>query len=88
MTTDTAVVVSSEIMELGMSIGTMSFLKDPEISTDSNVMPFLDTTFTMEKLADGNNSLYKLNNLSDYANSDLYKEHSEDLDRIIYKQNG
>lgn len=66
MTTDTAVVVSSEIMELGMSIGEMSFLKDPEISTDSNVIPFLDTTFTMEKLADQNNQLFKLKNLAEY----------------------
>jgi len=55
MTTDTALVVSSEIMELGMSIGTMSFLKDPEISTDSNVLPFLDTTFSINKLADDKN---------------------------------
>lgn len=73
MTTDTAVLVSSEIMELGMSIGSMSFLKDPEISTDNNVMPFLDTTFTMKKLSEGNNALFQLNNLSDYVNSDLYK---------------
>ena len=88
MTTDTAVVVSSEILELGMSIGTMSFLKDPEISTDSKVMPFLDTTFNMEKLADADNKLYKLDNLSGYASSDLYKEHSEDLDRIIANKDG
>jgi len=72
MTTDTALVVSSEIMELGMSIGTMSFLKDPEISTDSNVLPFLDTTFSMDKLADDKNKLFELGNLSDYHKSALY----------------
>lgn len=72
MTTDTALVVSSEIMELGMSIGTMSFLKDPEISTDSNVLPFLDTTFSMDKLADDKNKLFELGNLSDYPKSELY----------------
>lgn len=76
MTTDTAVLVSCEIMELGMSIGSMSFLKDPEVPTDSNVMPFLDTNFNLEKLSDDSNDLFKLKSLSDYENSDLYKEHS------------
>ena len=66
MTTDTALVVSSEILELGMSIGSMSFLKDPEIATDSNVVPFLDSTFTIEKLADSSNDLFKTN-ISDYS---------------------
>ena len=48
MTTDTAVLVSSEILEAGMDFKNMKFLKDPEIPTDANVMPFLDTKFSIE----------------------------------------
>ena len=84
MTTDTAVSVTSEILELGMSIDSMSFVKNPEISTEDNVLPFLDTTFNFKKLADKKHPLFKLNNLSEYSKSDLFDQDKWNFDNIIH----
>ena len=51
MTTDTAVLVSHEIMELGMTMDKMSLTKDPVVSIDEDVRPYLDSVLNIDKLA-------------------------------------
>jgi hypothetical protein len=54
MTTDTALLVSSEILELRKSIAELTFIENPQVSTDSNTRSFLDSSFSIEKLAQEN----------------------------------
>ena len=51
MTTDTAVMVSSEILELGKELASMKFIEEPEVPTDANTQSTLDNIFCIEKLA-------------------------------------
>ena len=65
MTTDTAVLVSSEILESKSNLCDLKFTENPEIQTDANVKPFLDFKFDVDKLADANNEIYtKIENLA------------------------
>lgn len=49
MTTDTALLVSYEIMEHSKKYSDMKFVDDPEVSLDSN--PFLDKEYNIEQMA-------------------------------------
>ena len=51
MTTDTALLVSREILEEGKLITTLKFVENPEIPTDDSVKRYLDMAFPIATLA-------------------------------------
>lgn len=67
MTTDTAVMVSSEILELQKPLKSMDFIENPEVPIDGNVQTFLDKTFSIEKL--GEPSLGAKGQFNDFVQS-------------------
>jgi ribosome biogenesis SPOUT family RNA methylase Rps3 len=50
MTTDTALLVSKEILEEKKILSDLEFTTDPEIPTDPSVQTYLDFRFPIEKL--------------------------------------
>lgn len=52
MTTDTAVLVSSEIMDLGKDLKSLDLVENPEIQTDNQVKAFLDSNFSIQSLTE------------------------------------
>ena len=78
MTTDTAVLVSSEILESGKNFKELELTENPDIQNDENVKPFLDYKFSIETLADSNNEIYsKFENLSQYGQSETFNNDQE-----------
>lgn len=53
MTTDTAVLVTKEIIEDGKEFDKMKFVVDPEIPTDELVKRYLDFKFPISSLVKG-----------------------------------
>ena len=51
MTTDTALLVSREILEEGKLITSLKFVENPEIPTDNSVKRYLDMAFPIATLA-------------------------------------
>jgi ribosome biogenesis SPOUT family RNA methylase Rps3 len=51
MTTDTALLVSREILEEGKPITSLKFVENPEIPTDDSVKRYLDMAFPIATLA-------------------------------------
>ena len=67
MTTDTALLVSKEILEDGKTLSGLKFTENPEIPTDDNVKSYLDMRLSIDNLvngdisvAEGENNLYVL----------------------------
>lgn len=48
MTTDTAVLVSSEILELKRPFSSLKFIDNPEVPIDTNIMQTLDTLHSVD----------------------------------------
>lgn len=53
MTTDTALLVSYEIMQQSKDYGELKFIDDPEVPLEEEVHSFLDKKFTVESLSEG-----------------------------------
>jgi ribosome biogenesis SPOUT family RNA methylase Rps3 len=53
MTTDTALLVSYEIMQQNKNFTDLKFVDDPEVSLEAEVHSFLDVKFTVDKLSEG-----------------------------------
>jgi hypothetical protein len=51
MTTDTALLVSREILEEGKPLASLKFIENPEIPTDDSVKRYLDMAFPIATLA-------------------------------------
>jgi len=51
MSTDTALLVSREILEEGKPISSLKFVENPEIPTDDSVKRYLDMAFPITTLA-------------------------------------
>ncbi len=51
MTTDTALLVSREILEEGKPISSLKFVENPEIPTDDSLKRYLDMAFPIPTLA-------------------------------------
>ena len=59
MTTDTAVMVSSEILELQRPLSSMKFVEEPSVQID-DVRCFLDLHFSIDTLAKDKHINFKL----------------------------
>lgn len=57
MTTDTALLVSREILEENQSLDKLRFIEEPEIPTDDSVKRYLDLRLPIKELTSGNISL-------------------------------
>ena len=53
MTTDTALLVSYEIMQQNKDYKDLKFVDNPEVPLAEEVVPFLDNVLSIEKLANG-----------------------------------
>jgi len=53
MTTDTALLVSYEIMQQNKNFSDLKFVDDPEVGLEAEVHSFLDVKFNIDKLAEG-----------------------------------
>ena len=53
MTTDTALLVSYEIMQQNKQYQDLKFVDNPEVPLEQEVVPFLDSVLDIEKLAAG-----------------------------------
>ena len=53
MTTDTALLVSYEIMQQNRNYSDLKFVDDPEVCLEEEVRSFLDTKFTVDQLSQG-----------------------------------
>lgn len=53
MTTDTALLVSREILEEQKALASLKFLDDPEIPTDASVKRYLDERLPIQTLVEG-----------------------------------
>ena len=51
MTTDTAVLVSREILEEGKTFGSLKFVSDPAIPCDDEVKRYLDMAVPLSSMA-------------------------------------
>ena len=72
MTTDTALMVTSEIQELRKPMSDMKFTENPEVPIDANSVSFLDHHFSIDRLADPKN-LYSGNDFEKYLKGDEFQ---------------
>ena len=50
MTTDTALFTSKEILEEKKNINDLEFIEEPEVPTDSSVIPYLEFRFPISSI--------------------------------------
>ena len=66
MTTDTALLVSREILEEARDLDKLNFITDPEIPTDNQVKRYLDLRLPLQSLIDDTYKLSELPSLSKF----------------------
>ena len=92
MTTDTALLVSFEILELSKSFQDLKFVDDPEIPLDA--APFLDKSFNLENLQSEPQDLIQFSkqthtytgvDLPPVDNADIQKSEATIMDGFRYR---